>query len=57
MEEQDDATEYLGFGSRDVEGEVDVLLESVQDLKHKHVQGGAAESCGDSQVHCTSAEL
>ena len=57
MEEQDEATEYLGFGSRDVEGEVDVLLESVQDLKHKHVQGGAAESCGDSQVHCTSAEL
>lgn len=57
MEEQDEATEYLGFGSGDGEGEVDVLLEPVQDFEHEGVWGGVAESCGDSQAHCTSAEL
>ena len=57
MEEQDEATEYLGFGIRDGEREVHVLKESVQGLEHEGVQGSAAESCGDYQAHCTSAEL
>lgn len=33
-----------------------MLLEPVQDLEHKGVWGGAADSSGDSQAHCTSAE-